>query len=294
MAGNSKNQSEAGRLKSKSSVGDALQRGIALSDATLARLDANGAADAETVHRFRTTIRRVRSLLSSFKEVSPPGERRVLNGRLKDLAQRHAEVRQWDAFIKTLGKADSGTNARTRGLLVEAAAKRRRTSMAHSHPLAQDVSAVDRALGEAEWLHEPSPGEVEPWNERIADYAADLLDKQWRKLRKDSRRLDLSDPPSLHKFRIAAKKHRYTIEFLSSLYGKKDVKPYLQRVVALQDVLGDLRDALAAKEMLGELDVTPAVRDHARKWLQRRAAECRKRFPDQGKAFRRETPFWDK
>jgi CHAD domain-containing protein len=294
MAGNSKNQSDIGRLKSKSSVGDALQRGIALSDAHLERLHANGGTDAETVHRFRTTIRRLRSLLSSFKEISPPGERKALNGRLKDLAQRHAEVRQWDAFIKTVDQADGVTSAHARRSLAAAAEKRRRTLAMHSHKLAQDVAAADQALGDAAWLHEPSPGEVEPWNERIADYAADLLDKQWRKLRKQSRRLDLSDPPSFHKFRIAAKKHRYTIEFLASLYGKKDVRPYLQRVVALQDVLGDLRDALAAKDMLGELDVTPAVRDDARRWLQRRAAECRQRFPDQSKAFRRQTPFWDK
>jgi triphosphatase len=296
MARNMKNQTESNRLKGKSSVGDALRRGVAMSDASLARLKVDRKpTDATTVHHFRTTIRRLRSLLSSFKEVAPTAERKALNGRLKNLSQRYAALRQWDAFIETVsGENGNGSHARTRQLLAEAAKKRRRAVAGGEQPLARDIATVDRALDKTPWLHRPKAGGTELWNGRIADYAAELLDKQWRRLRKDSRRLDLSDSPAFHRFRIDAKKHRYTIEFLATLYGKKTVKPYLQRIVALQDVLGDMRDAMAAEELIGQLDLAPSVRASARKWLERRAAECRKRFPAQGKAFRRETPFWEK
>lgn len=273
-------------------MGDALRRGVAINDSSLNRLKVDS-FDPENVHHFRTTIRRLRSLLSSFKDAAPPARRKSLNGRLKNLSQRYADLRQWDAFIATVSEGKDGANARTRRLLAEAAKKRRRALIPPGQPLAKDIATVDRAIGDANWLKAPASGDAAVWNERIDRYAADLLDKQWRKLRKDSRKLDLSDSPAFHKFRIAAKKHRYTIEALAPLYRKKDVKPYLQRIVALQDVLGDMRDAMAAEELLGQLDLPPPVRHSARKWLERRAGECRKRFPAQGKAFRRETPFWE-
>lgn len=296
MARTMKESAEKGGLKGKSSVGEAFRRGVAMSDANFARLKLNGeAATPETVHRFRTTIRRLRSLLSSFKDVSPDTQRKAFSNRLKNLSQRYAALRQWDAFIETVSDRNGdSTYARTRKLLAEAAKKRRRAIAGSSKPLARDIATIDRALDTMHWLHSPANGENELWNERIDDYAGEVLDKQWRKLRKESRKLDLSDSPSFHKFRIAAKKHRYTIEILGSLYRKKEVKPYLQRVVALQDVLGDMRDAMVAEELIGQLDLPPAVRASARKWLERRTSECRKRFPNYSKAFRRETPFWER
>jgi CHAD domain-containing protein len=296
MARNANAPAESGRLKGKSSVGEAFRRGVAMSDANLARLRANGdVIDPKTVHHFRTTIRRLRSLLSSFKEVSPATERKAFSHRLKDLSQRYAVLRQWDAFIESTSEGNAhGSYFRTRQLLAEAAKMRRRAIAGSDQPLVHDIAAIDRAIGSADWLQEPAGGDSHLWNERIDEYATELLDKQWRKLRKSSRRLDLADSPSFHKFRIAAKKHRYTIEILGSLYRKREVKPYLQRVVALQDVLGDMRDAMVAGELIGELDLPPAVRASARKWLERRAAECRRRFPTHSKAFRRETPFWER
>ena len=288
-----KKVAEGNRLKAKSSVGDALRRGVAINDSSLNRLKVDS-FDPENVHHFRTTICRLRSLLSSFKDVAPEGRRKALNGRLKNLSQRYANLRQWDAFIATVSEDKGGAQARTRQLLAEAAKKRRRALVPRGEKLAKDIATVDRVVGGANWLQVPASGDAAVWNERIDRYAADLLDKQWRKLRKDSRKLDLSDSPAFHKFRIDAKKHRYTIEVLASLYRKKDVKPYLQRVVALQDLLGDMRDAMAAEELIGQLDLPPSVENSARKWLDRRAAECRKRFPMQGKAFRREMPFWER
>lgn len=296
MARTTKEMPETGRLKGKSSVGEAFRRGVAMSDANLTRLKSDGqAVNAETVHHFRTTIRRLRSLLSSFKDVSPARQRKAFSNRLKDLSQRYATLRQWDAFIETVSeRKGDATYARTRQLLAEAAKKRRRAIAGSNQPLAHDIAVIDRAIGQAQWLHAPTTSETELWNERIDEYATELLDKQWRKLRRDLRKLNLTDLPSFHKFRIAAKKHRYTIEILGSLYRKKEVRPYLQRVVALQDVLGDMRDAMVAEELIGQLELTPTVRASARKWLERRAAEGRKRFPEYSKAFRRETPFWEK
>jgi CHAD domain-containing protein len=196
-------------------------------------------------------------------------------------------------LIQALNKDTDGADPDQIGAVAKAAKKQRQEIARTEGPLTRDIAATDQAIASAQWLQEPTDGETELWHERIDDYAPALLDRQWRKLRKRLRKLDLSDAAAFHKFRIAAKKHRYTIEVLASRYPKKDVKPYLKRVVAIQDVLGEMRDALVAAELIGQLELPPVLRATAKKWLARRADECRKRFPAQGKAFRRETPFWE-
>jgi len=293
MARTSKRAIDATRLTGKSQVGDVVRHGVAVSDASLARLRGGAAtADADRVHHFRTTLRRLRSLLSSFKAVAPPAERTHLSDRLKELSQRYGKSRQWDVLIEALDKAFDGGADRSR--IADAAKRRRRSLTRGDGPrLNRDIASIDRAILAADWLHAPSPGEAELWNAALDDFVPDLLDRQRRRLRQRSRHVDLSDAAAFHEFRIAAKKHRYTIEFLASRYRKKAVKPYLRRLVAIQDVLGALRDAQAGAELLGELALTPAARAAAATWLERRAAECRARFPTESKAFRREKPFWE-
>jgi CHAD domain-containing protein len=282
------------RLTGKSSAGEALRRCIATSEAALKRLDPKeDGLDVETVHRFRTTIRRLRSLLSAFTELLPPKERKALAERLKVMAQRYAALRELDVLIRVLDEETSASERRKLADVSEAAKRRRQAAARRGASLVVDIRAVERAIATAKWLRAPSPGEIHAWNQSIGEYAADLLDSQRRKMRRGSRNLNLSDLRSLHKFRIATKKHRYTIEFLTPLYGKRKTRDYLARLVAVQDVLGDLRDASTAKDLVATLRLPPASRLIAARWLERRGALCHKRFPACHAAFRRETPFWE-
>ena len=212
------------------------------------------------MHHFRTTIRRLRSLLSSFKDVAPGAERKALNGRLKTLSQRYANLAPMGRVHRNRQR---GQRRRARADAATAGRGREETP---PRPGPAAISSRSRATSRrstatsaaTEWLHSADRRATPPsGTSGSTTTPTELLDKQWRKLRKDSRKLDLSDSPAFHKFRIAAKKHRYTIEVLASLYRKKEVKPYLQRVVALQDLLGDMRDAMAAEELIGQLDLAP-------------------------------------
>ena len=131
-------------------------------------------ADAETVHHFRTTIRRLRSLLSSFKEVSPAGSARFCRPPQGPVAALCRRCDNGTRSSRPLEQSRSATNAAhppvaggsrresAGGAIDCAAASRwRRTSRRSTAPSV-----------EAEWLHEPSPGETKLWNERIDEYAA--------------------------------------------------------------------------------------------------------------------------
>jgi CHAD domain-containing protein len=55
--------------------------------------------------------------------------------------------------------------------------------------------------------------------------------------------------PRLHALRIACKRLRYTLEFFSEVLGP-NTRQVIQEVVALQDHLGDLQDAVVASQIL--------------------------------------------
>ncbi len=285
-----------GRLTRKSDVEAAFRQFIAASDQSLLRLERDsGRSDAETIHHFRTTIRRLRSLLSSFKDLLPDGERKDLSRQLKDFAQHYAHLREWDVFLQATKKPrEAGlTGSIWLKPVEDAALTERGAELMKNGRLAADIDAIDRALASTEWLRAPKPGQSDEWNRRFAKFAPAVLDRQRRKLRLQAKTLDLADPAAVHKFRINTKKHRYMIEFSSFLYKKKSTKRYLGRLVAIQDVLGEMRDALKAQELVTRLDVPEPSRALVTGWLAHDVTSCRELFPSYGKAFRDAEPFWE-
>lgn len=90
-----------------------------------------------------------------------------------------------------------------------------------------------------------------------------MLSRLARKVEKRIGDSDFDDPDSPHSLRKSAKKLRYGIEFLHSLYGRK-ADAYLKRCNALQKKLGNINDlvleALANDLMAdGHLDLAPAL-----------------------------------
>jgi len=84
-------------------------------------------------------------------------------------------------------------------------------------------------------------------------------------------------PADLHKIRLASKKVRYTLELFRPCYG-----PGLdERLKALKDVqtsLGDVNDAVAASELVGDTMPRSARRKALRAYLKQRAAEKAEEF----------------
>jgi triphosphatase len=285
-----------GRLSRKASLGTAWRTFVDSSDDSLVRYRHDGASlDVNTIHHFRTTLRRMRSLMSSFKTALPAAERKRLAGRFKTISQRYGGLREWDVFREALAQPNGFSEAERQRLdaIDRAAAQAREAEESKRRRLKVDIVALDHAISRAAWLHKPNQDQAEVWQRKLARVAPELLAKQRRKLRQGIKSLDINNPASFHKFRIAVKKHRYTVEFVSFLYGKKQVKDYLHRVVAMQDLLGEMHDAQIAGQLIERLDLPPSSRQLAAHWVAHRAVESRKTFPSRGKDFRRAEPFWD-
>ncbi|HEU5214290.1 MAG TPA: CHAD domain-containing protein, partial [Gaiellaceae bacterium] len=86
--------------------------------------------------------------------------------------------------------------------------------------------------------------------------APDLVERRHASLRKaEQRARRTAEPEAYHRLRIAGKRFRYALEFLSEVYPG-ETKVLIRRTVALQDLLGAFQDADVAIARLRELSAT--------------------------------------
>jgi triphosphatase len=78
-----------------------------------------------------------------------------------------------------------------------------------------------------------------------------------------------------------------------NIFDAKLADSYLDRVIAVQDVLGHLNDALVARERLAELPISSRAQGLVSGWLAHEVAARRERFPRAAKNLRKAAPFWE-
>jgi CHAD domain-containing protein len=132
-------------------------------------------------------------------------------------------------------------------------------------------------------------------NAPIGELASRLLDRRWRKLRSRSRGFGRLTAPRRHKVRIAAKKLRYAIELLESLFDQDELQAFVKRLKRLQDDLGYANDVRVARDLLPELSrgavswrAGVGVLEWHEKGLVKRERKLRKRL----RGLNRTAPFW--
>ncbi|WP_425999384.1 CHAD domain-containing protein [Caulobacter sp. DWR1-3-2b1] len=257
-------------LDPEATTAEALQ---ALGRATLCRLCS--AAEAlrsrpgpEPVHGLRVAARRFRALLSTFKVLAGDPAGVQVKAELKWLANELGAARNLDVFVADVwrpavegpaeaNELDEAAQAQTRAL----AAFGEALLVAQTEAYARADAAVDSArfralaIDAAAWL------EAGAWttdtrltktrDRPAADFAAQALDKPYRRIRKDGRDLAALGPKERHALRIRGKKLRYAVEDLSGLFPDhpKRLKRFVEAAKALQDGLGLLND-LATREAL--------------------------------------------
>jgi CHAD domain-containing protein len=284
-------------LRADLTVGDGVQEMLAGALGALQRrASAARTPGAETVHRFRVGLRRLRSVLSAFGGAFPERERRALGERLSVVAGRFGRVREWDVFLAGVAAplhAAMPAEVEALAVLERLARKARRAAIPPGDTLTSNLATVEDAITEASWLRRPTPEKAKIWQTPLRDYAEELLGKRHRKLRRELKQADPGEQAALHVLRIQVKKLRYSSELLKSLFNEDRAKAYLDRLVALQDVMGRLNDARIDEELRRELALPEATQYLLTGWLARELAASRERFPRCARALRRADPFWE-
>ncbi len=300
------------------SAGAGLRR---IAAACIAQMQANEAGllegrDPEYLHQFRVGLRRLRSALDVVgmavgKEAIAP-----LAEELRWLGAALGPARDWDVFTaETLTRL----GARVRGLRrsCRRSSRAARTIRRAHGEAARDAVSSPRytvlllALGESfarddlAGLKRPQAGdtagpeaEASKLSAPVGDFAASVLDKRHRRLRK--RGGDVPDAPAgeRHRVRIDAKRLRYAAEFFASLYPPKRVRRYVDALEDLQDILGALNDAAVAERLLQEAaaagpePVAPRVDGLVCGWIAASAGHELARYPRAWREFEDAKPFW--
>jgi len=201
--------------------------------------------DPEAIHDLRVSIRRIVQAFKTFRELLDPAPIKHSRKRLHKLMDLCAAVRNCDVAITLLeevGLSASPSVSRLKKARIEAAeelrrrlkkerAKRHSAPDVRSHPKERDWK-LDQSL-------EANLGRVLP------ALAQEFV---------DSGRAAISgsaDYQTLHRFRLQAKRFRYTLELFERFYGS-DMSQGSETLKEFQDRLGAINDCATTIVLLTE------------------------------------------
>jgi CHAD domain-containing protein len=220
--------------------------------------------DIEALHDMRVATRRMRAAWRVFGDYFEPKAVAPFLKGLKRTGRALGPVRDLDVFCEKVQAYQASLPEAERGGLdgllavLDArreAARARMIAYLDSGKYARFVARFGEFL-ETEGLgsREVQPGDGDPRPHRVRHVAPMAIYERLAAVRSYDEWVTIPDPPltRLHALRIACKRLRYTLEFFEQVLGP-DARAGIKEVVALQDHLGALQDAVVASEILGDL-----------------------------------------
>jgi CHAD domain-containing protein len=208
--------------------------------------------DPEPIHQARVATRRLRSDLKTLEPLLSATRVEGFREELAWVGGLFGSVRDLDVLIERVDEAASRLpdERDTVPAIVDALQEDRRV---------RHVELVD-ALGSPRYRHlldelveasgSPPLAAGVDGQRRVRPALRRLAGKTWRRLARAVKRLD-ADPSDedLHEIRKRAKRARYAAELSAGVLGK-DADKLAGRLEDLQDVLGELQDAVVAEQRL--------------------------------------------
>lgn len=253
-------------LGGAATAGDVVRRALSMSVIRLLRHDPGVrlGVDAEDVHQARVATRRLRSDLRTFRPLLDVGWAEALRDDLRWLGGELGRVRNSEVLRDRLRSAATTLPPpdRRSALAVVAPLVGQVRSARRHLLLAMDtdryIEVIDHLVAAAR-----APILTEMAAAPARDVLPGLVRKPWRVLKAGAlaARGDVPDE-QLHDLRIRAKRCRYAAEAASAATGKNAAK-FAREVAALQDVLGELHDAVVAEAWLRDRSAAPRVHETA-------------------------------
>ena len=255
------------------------------------------------IHQMRVAVRRLRAILSGFSERLPQMQRHWAFEELRWLADALGTARNLDVFESALLKPALRVCEDPPALapLRHAAERQRRDAHGRvvealrSDRYAGLIAHLRRWFESCGWRqHGPELPE-----QPVAEIAARLLQRRWRKAKKRGKGFATQSPAQRHRLRIALKKLRYTAETLASLYPSGEVTPLAARLKRLQDELGDANDVRVGHEILAALAAESArdgeliaAGERMLAWHERRLSDSEPKMRRHLSELFETEPFW--
>jgi inorganic triphosphatase YgiF len=231
-------------------------------------VDAVHEGDPEGVHQLRVGLRRLRAAIAIFSGVLPGRGTRKIKTELKWLTGELAPAREIDVFIEESIKPAAGALVPRRGgrALEQEFSRKRDEALERAQAALSSQRFRDLLIDLLQWIEATashSTGTKIP----IREFAANVLHRRIRKVRKRGKNLAELSAQARHKLRIRIKKIRYALEFFESLFPAKNDQRELgrasRRLKHLQDSLGSLNDFAAHRKMAADVALA-APRRHGR------------------------------
>lgn len=216
----------------------------------------------EAIHQMRVAMRRLRSALKVFKEITDGPDLPRIKDDLRWLLNHLGPARDADVFLSEIidpvlaaHPGNTGLTAlRTHWRKDREAKLAAAITAVRSRRYAAMILELGRWVENGDWCaRRPDGTQRRRLGEPVGSFAARRVDKGVRGLLKEGgESLSRMSPEHRHAVRIRCKQVRYAGEFFSSLIPRKSTKVFVSELSELQDVLGKLNDiAVAGPKLSG-------------------------------------------
>lgn len=198
-------------------------------------------AKPKSVHRLRTTVRRIESLVGYANPDIGKKEERTLE-KMADLRKRAGKLRDLDVLADLLGNLGNGSAAKDRKALADALEKKR------DQQAKRLVSALKK-LHEAKFfgrLHRIAEQAGAPQGDKNRALAPlEEAKAQLAQMADDFGSGQTLKPSRLHEARLTLKRIRYLAELAEESAAQKD---FIHKLKSTQDAIGNWHDWLELTE----------------------------------------------
>ena len=207
---------------------------------------ARAGRDPEHLHEMRVAVRRLRAILRASRDLFDARWVERLRSELDWLGGRLGLVRDLDildAYLRPrLGGLEGAEHRAGQRVLRRLAADRTRARAGLNEAL--DSPRYPRILEQLETFLTRPPASASDVS--LPDVAA----TEWKRLRKAVQKLPgRPSPDELHAVRIKVKRARFAAELARAAAGERG-KRFIHQAKKLQDILGDLQDAVVIEQYL--------------------------------------------
>ena len=206
--------------------------------------------DAEDLHASRVALRRIRSLLRTFRAVLEPEWASAARADMGWFSQLLGEARNLDVLTLriTLHTEPDADPVALESLYGAVALQR--SDVMFRLASARAMPRYGTVLNQIDRLVDAKPPFTDGANDDPRTAIGRYLRRPWRNVREAARRSHTSPTEAhLHTLRIRSKELRYASELAAGVFGRRAAR-LAATATAVQDRLGDHRDALAAEAFL--------------------------------------------